>query len=76
MHHIIPVKISIPQSKPDELQDTLVHDDKTIVPFYYAKKKKEKPQVGFEQKGISENATKGGPHHANQTRLAKHSHFL
>lgn len=50
MHHIIPVKVSIPQSKLDELQNTLVHDDKTIVPFYYTKKKKEKPQVRFDDK--------------------------
>lgn len=50
MHHIIPVKISIPQNKLNELQNTLMHDNKTIVPFYYAKKKKEKPQVRFDDK--------------------------
>lgn len=50
MHHIIPIKISIPQSKLNELQDTLIHDNKTIVPFYYEKKQKEKPQVRFDDK--------------------------
>lgn len=50
MHHTIPVKISIPQDKLNELQNILMHDDKIIVPFYYAKKKKEKPQIRFDDK--------------------------
>lgn len=50
MHHTIPVKISIPQSKLNELQNILMHDNKIIVPFYYAKKEKEKPQVRFDDK--------------------------
>ena len=43
MHHIIPMKISIPQSKQDILQNVLSHDGKVIVPFYYTRKRKEKP---------------------------------
>ena len=50
MHHSIPIKISIPQAKQAELQNALLHDGKTIVPFYYAKKEKDKPQVRFDDK--------------------------
>lgn len=50
MHHIIPMKISIPQSKQDILQNVLSHDGKVIVPFYYTRKRKEKPQVRFDEK--------------------------
>ena len=50
MHHSIPIKISIPQAKQDELQNALSHDGKIVVPFYYSKKKKEKPQVRFDDK--------------------------
>lgn len=50
MHHVIPVKISIPQNKQVLLQDVLSHDNKEIVPFYYTRKKKEKPQVRFDDK--------------------------
>lgn len=50
MHHIIPIKISIPQSKQDILQNVLSHDGKVIVPFYYVRKRKEKPQVRFDEK--------------------------
>ena len=42
IHHTIPTKISIPQDKQKILQDTLLHDGKVIVPFYYARKKKVK----------------------------------
>ena len=50
IHHIIPRKISIPQDMQKILQDTLSHDGKVIVPFYYARKKKEKPQIRFDDK--------------------------
>lgn len=50
MHHIIPIRISIPQDKKDKLQDALSHDGKEIVPFYYARKEKEKPKVRFDDK--------------------------
>lgn len=50
MHHDVPVKISIPLQKQVILQNALSHDGKTIVPFYYARKEKEKPQVRFDDK--------------------------
>lgn len=50
MHHVIPIKISIPENKQHILQNILSHDGKIIVPFYYARKKKEKPQVRFDDK--------------------------
>lgn len=50
MHHIIPIKISIPQNKQDILQNVLSHDGKVIVPFYYTRKRKEKTQVRFDEK--------------------------
>lgn len=50
MHHTIPIRISIPQSKKDKLQNELSHDGKEIIPFYYGKKEKEKPQVRFDDK--------------------------
>ncbi len=50
MHHVVPIKISIPKNKQDILQDALLHDNKSIVPFYYDKKKKEKVQVRFDDK--------------------------
>ena len=49
-HHTIPIKISIPQNKLKELQKILSHDGKEIVPFYYTRKKKEKPQIRFDDK--------------------------
>lgn len=50
MHHTIPIRISIPEEQQRTLQKELSHDGKTIVPFYYDRKKKEKPQVRFDQK--------------------------
>lgn len=50
MHHIIPIKVSIPQNKNAKLQDILSHSGKEIVPFYYERKEKEKPQVRFDAK--------------------------
>lgn len=50
MHHIIPIKVSIPQNKNAKLQDILSHNGKEIVPFYYERKEKEKPQVRFDAK--------------------------
>lgn len=50
MHHTVPVRISIPQDKMNKLQDALSHDGKEIVPFYYCKKEKQKPQVRFDDK--------------------------
>ena len=50
MHHTIPVKISMPQTKKDILQDILSHNGEEIVPFFYARKRKEKPQVRFDDK--------------------------
>lgn len=49
-HHVIPVKISIPYNKQAVLQDVLSHDGKTIVPFYYARKRKEEAQIRFDDK--------------------------
>lgn len=50
MHHVVPVRISIPEEKQSVLQRELSHAGKIIVPFHYAKKKKEKPQVRFDDK--------------------------
>lgn len=50
IHHTIPIKVSIPQDKLKLLQDTLSHDGKMIVPFYYTKKEKERPQIRFDDK--------------------------
>lgn len=50
IHHTIPIKVSIPQDKLKILQDTLSHDGKMIVPFYYTKKEKERPQIRFDDK--------------------------
>ena len=50
MHHIIPIKVSIPQNKNAKLQDILSHNGKEIVPFYYERKEKEKQQVRFDAK--------------------------
>lgn len=50
MHHVVPIKISIPENRQHKLQETLSHDGKRIVPFYYDRKKKEKPQVRFDDK--------------------------
>ena len=40
----------IPERKQCELQSALSHDGKTIVPYYFAKKKKEKAKVRFDEK--------------------------
>ena len=50
MHHIVPIKISIPNDKMSLLQNVLSHDGKEIIPFYYDRRKKEKPQVRFDDK--------------------------
>lgn len=50
IHHTIPIRVSIPQDKLKILQDTLSHDGKMIVPFYYTKKEKERPQIRFDDK--------------------------
>lgn len=50
MHHTIPIRISISQDKKEKLQDALSHDGKEIIPFYYGRKEKEKPQVRFDDK--------------------------
>ncbi|MBD5147066.1 MAG: hypothetical protein HDT21_14365 [Ruminococcus sp.] len=50
MHHDIPIKISIPQDKLDILQNALLHDSKKIIPFYYAKKKREESKIRFDEK--------------------------
>lgn len=50
IHHVVPIKISIPQNKQNILQDVLSHDGKEIVPFYYARKEKEKPNIRFDDK--------------------------
>lgn len=49
-NHVIPVKIDIPKDKISKLTQVLEHDEKNIVPFYYAKKRKEKTQVRFDDK--------------------------
>lgn len=50
MHHSIPIRVSIPQDKQKILEDALSHDGKPIVPFYYDTRKKDKPQVRFDEK--------------------------
>jgi hypothetical protein len=50
MHHDAPVKISIPQKQQQLLQNVLSHDGKRIVPYYVTKRKKDKPQVRFDDK--------------------------
>lgn len=50
IHHVVPIKISIPENKQNILQDVLSHDGKEIVPFYYARKEKEKPNIRFDDK--------------------------
>lgn len=49
MHHIMPIKISIPKEKQKTI-DELSHDRKNIIPFYYGRKRKEKAQVRFDDK--------------------------
>lgn len=50
MYHEMPIRIDIPERKQCELQSALSHDGKTIVPYYFAKKKKEKAKVRFDEK--------------------------
>lgn len=50
MHYIVPVPIGIPTAQKEELRKLLEHDGKEIFPFYYKRKKKDKPQVRFEEK--------------------------
>lgn len=50
VHHNIPIRISIPQEKLHSLQRELSHNGKTIVPFYYDRKRKDKPQIRFDDK--------------------------
>lgn len=50
MHHIVPKKISIPKNKQIILQNALSHNGEEIVPFYYTRRKKDEPQVRFEDK--------------------------
>lgn len=50
MYHEMPIRIDIPERKQYELQSALSHDGKTIVPYYFAKKKKEKAKVRFDEK--------------------------
>lgn len=50
MHHYVLKKISIPQNKCDKLKKELEHDGKQIITAYYARAKKEKPQVRFDDK--------------------------
>ena len=49
-HHTTLIRISIPQSKKNELQEALLHDGKEIIPCYYDRKEKEKPKIRFEDK--------------------------
>ena len=50
LHHTIPIRISIPQDKKIRLHDALSHDGKEIVPFYYARREKQKSQIRFDDK--------------------------
>lgn len=50
IYHTVPVQISIPSTKKEILKKFLEHDGKEIVTFYYKRKKKDKPQVRFEDK--------------------------
>lgn len=50
MHHTIPVQISIPLDKQKVLKTELSHNGEIVVPFSYRRKKKEKPQVRFDEK--------------------------
>lgn len=50
MYHEMPIRIDIPERKQCELQSALSHDGKTIVPYYFAKRKKEKAKVRFDEK--------------------------
>ena len=50
MHHTVPVEISIPQAKLAKLSKELEHDGKKIYTFTYVRRKKDKPQVRFEDK--------------------------
>lgn len=49
-HHTIPIPISIPQIKLNKLKNELSHDGKEIVPFYYARKRKEDTKIRFDEK--------------------------
>lgn len=49
-HHVVPIRVSIPQNKKNILQDALSHDGKEIVPFYYTRKKKDETQIRFDDK--------------------------
>lgn len=50
MHHYVLKQICIPQNKLVKLKDELEHDGKQIITSYYARTKKEKPQVRFDDK--------------------------
>lgn len=50
MHHTVPVQISIPLDKQNDLQSALSHNGEMVVPFSYRRKKKEKSQVRFDDK--------------------------
>lgn len=49
-YHVVPKQISIPHEKLETLKKTLIHDNKTIVPFYFTRKRKEKTQIRFDDK--------------------------
>lgn len=50
MHHIVPVPICIPSENLDKLNNLLVHNGETVATFTYREKKKDKPQVRFDDK--------------------------
>lgn len=50
MLHTIPKKISISSAKLEKLEKELQHDEKRIVPFYYAECRKELTAIRFDDK--------------------------
>lgn len=50
IHHTVLKRISIPERQRELLQKALVHDGKVIEPCYYDRKKKDKPDIRFDEK--------------------------
>lgn len=53
MYSCVPIPISIPTKKREELGELLEHDGKEIYTFYYGEKKKDAPKVRFDDKCLT-----------------------
>lgn len=50
IHHTVPVPIDIPLHKKEKIKKALEHDGSEVATFIYKRKKKEQPQVRFDDK--------------------------